>query len=229
MVQRWWKWLLGLALVGIAFLWWLRTPPSPEAVAWRVAHAVHTGDGETLYALACTEERERVSLDQLKRALSVMHQYFPELRRQPEGLTPYRPRVSMKGIEPIDYSYAFFYKVLPNEKILIPCSRQESAALMDKFLQGDLPPDKLVVVIEVSSSAHWRHRCALVVKGMVDYAVRLGLRRGLNDDQIRALLHEIFIKNGITVAQQDSGSGGMRRIENIKFARKSNGQLRYSW
>lgn len=220
--------LVGLLALGLA--WWIRQPPPPEVVAQRVIEAIHKGDPQTLYAFACVEERERLFEPQLQAVLDAMHRHFPMLKQVSGNPIAYRPKLKAPTtMVPVQYCYSFFYKRAQGDTQLVACSFEESELLWEKAYRGGLPEPYVELHVCVATSAQGRHRCALVVQALVICVLQLSVYQQRSEPEIRALLDEIFIRNGVRVAQFDTASGQMRRLDAIRIFRKPDGKIGYTW
>jgi hypothetical protein len=230
-IRRWQRMMILVCLVatiGIG-IWWYWQPPAPSVVATHVMEAIRRGDAQTLYYYTCTEERERITLKQLQRILNAIYQRFPELTQSSKVPVAYRPP-HLTRVIPTDYCFLFFFKHLPEKNQMIACSEKEVEMLLENLAKsGNLPEGYIRLILCESSLAKGRHRCALVMKGLVLCVLRLSLSRNFSDEEIQSLINEIFIANGVQVVQVDSHAGTMRRLDKIKLFRNQSGRRRYEW
>ena len=94
---------------------------------------------------------------------------------------------------------------------------------------GTLPEGYIRLTLWVSSLAKGRHRCALVMDGLVLCVLRLSLSRNFSDEEIRLIINEIFIANGVQVVQVDLRAGTVRRLDKIKLVRDQSGRRGFEW
>jgi hypothetical protein len=230
-IRRWQRMMILVCLIatiGIG-IWWYWQPPAPSVVATHVMEAIRRGDAQTLYYYTCTEERERITLEQLQRILNAIHQRFPELSQSSEVPVAYRPS-TLTEIIPSDYCFLFLFKHLTEKNQLIACSAKEVDMLGKSFIQsGRLPEGYIRFTLCVSSQARGRHRCALVMQGLVLCVLPLSLSKNFSDEGIKSLINEIFVANGVQVVQWNSQTGTMRRLDQIKLFRNQSGRRGFEW
>lgn len=231
LLQHRMRWIALLMLsIGIGLgTWWYWQPPEPSVVAVRVMQAIRKNDAKQLYQFTCTEERERITLEQLQRILNIIHQRFPELGQSTEVPVAYRPS-GLAKIVPTDYQFVFFFKHFPEKNQMIACSTEEVESLGKQLLQSRrLPKGHIRLVLSVSSLAQGRHRCALVMEGLILCVISLSLSRNLSDEEIMQHINEIFQANGVHVVLSNSHAGTMKRIDKIKLFRYQNENRGFEW
>jgi hypothetical protein len=218
-----------LVIVVSAGIWWYWQPSKPAVVAAHVMEAIRRRDAQTLYHYTCAEERERVTLEQLQQILNAIHQRFPELSQSSEVPIAYRPSTLTKLV-PSDYCFLFFFKHLPEKNQLIACSAKEVHELGKSFSQlRRLPEGYIRFTLCVASQAKGRHRCALVMQGLVFCVLPLSLSQNLSDKDIEILIHNIFIANGVQAVVIDSQAGTVRRLDKIRLFRLPDGRRGFEW
>ena len=228
--KGYWMVLIACLLVAVGMgIWWYWQPPDPAVVATHVMEAIRRRDAPTLYHYTCAEERERITLEQLQRILNAIHQRFPELSQSLEVPVAYRPSTSTKII-PSDYCFLFLFKHLTEKNQLIACSAKEVDILGKSFSQSRrLPEGYIRLTVCVASQARGRHRCALVMQGLVLCVLVLSLSRNISDEEIESLIKEIFVSNGVQAVQMNSQTGTMRRLDQIKLFRNQSGHRGFEW